>query len=79
MRGSKKLKDYFIDKKIPKEKRDQVMLLADGDEIVWILGSIISEKYKITSDTQNVIVLSCNNCGFLHNNMNRAKEEQHAQ
>jgi tRNA(Ile)-lysidine synthase len=79
MRGSKKLKDYFIDKKIPREKRDQVMLLADGDEIVWILGSIISEKYKITSDTQNVIVLSCNNCGFLHNNMNRAKEEQHAQ
>jgi tRNA(Ile)-lysidine synthase len=79
MRGSKKLKDYFIDKKIPKEKRDQVMLLADGDEIVWILGSIISEKYKITSDTQKVIVLSCNNCGFLHNNMNRAKEEQHAQ
>lgn len=79
MRGSKKLKDYFIDKKIPREKRDQVMLLADGDQIVWILGSIISEKYKITSDTQNVIVLSCDNCGFLHNNMNKAKEEQHAQ
>ena len=78
LKGSKKLKDYFIDKKIPREKRDQVMLLADGDEIVWILGSVISEKYKITSITQNVIVLSCNNCGFLHNNMNRAKEEQHA-
>lgn len=78
LKGSKKLKDYFIDKKIPREKRDQVLLLADGDEIVWILGSVISEKYKITSNTQNVIVLSCNNCGFLHNNMNRAKEEQHA-
>ena len=78
MKGSKKLKDYFIDKKIPREKRDQVLLLADGDEIVWILGSIISEKYKITSITQNVIVLSCNNCGFLHNNINRVKEEQHA-
>ena len=78
MQGSKKLKNYFIDKKIPKEKRDQVLLLADGHEIVWILGSIISEKYKITSDTQNVVVLSCNNCGFLHNNMNSTKEEKHA-
>jgi tRNA(Ile)-lysidine synthase len=75
MKGSKKLKDYFIDKKIPKEKRDQVMLLTDGNEIVWILGSLISEKYKITSNTQKVIVLSCNNCGFLHNNINRTKEE----
>ena len=75
MKGSKKLKDYFIDKKIPRENRDQVLLLADGSEIVWILGSIISEKYKITSNTQNVIVLSCNNYGFLHNNINRAKEE----
>lgn len=78
MKGSKKLKDYFIDKKIPKEKRDEVLLLADGNEVVWILGSIISEKYKITPNTHNVIVLSCNNCGFLHNNINRAKEEQHA-
>lgn len=69
MKGSKKLKDYFIDKKIPREKRDQVLLLADGNEIVWILGSIISEKYKITPKTQNVIVLSCNNYGFLHNNI----------
>ena len=78
MQGSKKLKNYFIDKKIPREKRDQVLLLADGHEIVWILGSIISEKYKITSDTQNVVVLSCNNCGFLHNNTNSSKEEKHA-
>ncbi len=75
MKGSKKLKDYFIDKKIPKEKRDQVLLIADGSEIVWILGSVISEKYKITSNTNKVIVLSCNNCGFLHNNINRTKEE----
>jgi len=75
MRGSKKLKDYFIDRKVPKEKRDNILLLADGNEIVWILGSIISEKYKITPNTQKVVVLSCNNCGFLHNNINSTEEE----
>lgn len=71
MAGSKKLKDYFIDKKIPKELRDDIMLLADGQEIVWILGSIISEKYKVTPNTQKVMLVSCNNCGFLHNNSTR--------
>jgi tRNA(Ile)-lysidine synthase len=75
MKGSKKLKEYFIDKKVPKDKRDQVMLLADGNEIVWILGSIISEKYKITSNTQKVIVISCNNCSFLQNNSNSTEED----
>ncbi|OGO76748.1 MAG: tRNA lysidine(34) synthetase TilS [Clostridiales bacterium GWB2_37_7] len=75
MKGSKKLKDYFIDKKVPKEKRDQVLLLTDGNEIIWIPGSIISEKYKVTSNTQKVIVLSCNNCGFLQNNINSTKED----
>ncbi|MDF2839912.1 MAG: tRNA lysidine(34) synthetase TilS [Clostridia bacterium] len=75
MKGSKKLKDYFIDKKIPKDQRDQVLLLADGNEIVWILGSIINEKYKITPNTQKVIGISCNNCGILQNNINSTKED----
>ncbi len=58
MKGSKKLKDYFIDKKIPKEERDDILLLMDENEVVWIVGSVISEKYKITADTQKVIVVS---------------------
>lgn len=57
MLGSKKLKDYFIDKKIPREKRDEIFLLADGNEIVWIIGGLISEKYKITTQTEKVIVI----------------------
>lgn len=58
LKGSKKLKDYLIDKKIPKEKRDDLLLLAEGNEIVWILGGVISEKYKLTADTQEVLMVS---------------------
>lgn len=57
MKGSKKLKDYFIDEKVPKEERDAVELIADGGEIVWIVGRRLSEKYKIANDTQQIIMI----------------------
>ena len=53
--GTKKLKDYLIDKKIPRDKRNSIPLLADGGHIIWILGDRISEKYKISNTTQNIL------------------------
>jgi len=35
--GTKKLQDYFTDTKTPKSQRDQVPLLADGSNILWIM------------------------------------------
>lgn len=58
LKGSKKLKEYFIDEKIPKEERDKIPLIADGKEIVWVLGRRLSEKYKITSDTKEAIIIN---------------------
>ena len=56
--GSKKLKDYFIDRKIAREERNQILLLADGSHIMWILGDRISEKYKVSSATKKILVIS---------------------
>lgn len=53
--GRKKLKDYFIDEKIPQHKRDKVLLLADGSQIVWVVGWRISEAYKICEDTRQIL------------------------
>lgn len=53
--GTKKLKDYFIDKKIPREKRCNMAMLADGNHIIWILGDRISERYKVTAMTKNIL------------------------
>lgn len=53
--GQKKLKNYFIDCKIPKEKRDDVLLLADGSHILWVVGHRISEKAKVRPETKLVL------------------------
>ena len=53
--SKKKLKEYFINEKIPKEDRDKVLLLADGNHIVWIVGYRISSYYKVNSNTKNII------------------------
>jgi tRNA(Ile)-lysidine synthase len=57
--GVKKLKDYFIDTKIPKKLRDSQLLVTDGSHVMWIpgAGNRISEKYKIDENTQNVLLM----------------------
>lgn len=58
MKGSKKLKDIFIDMKIPKEKRDEIPLIQFNDEISWIVGIKMSDKFKITKETKHILKVS---------------------
>lgn len=53
--GRKKLKDYFMDLKIPREDRDKVLLLARGNEVFWVIGYRISERCKITENTKQIL------------------------
>lgn len=53
--GRKKLKDYLIDCKIPRQERDKLTLLADGSHILWVVGYRISESYKVTSQTKQIL------------------------
>lgn len=58
--GSKKLKEYFIDKKIPRELRDNIPLIAKNNEIIWIVGHRTSDKFKVTENTKCVLKISFN-------------------
>nr|WP_272509088.1 tRNA lysidine(34) synthetase TilS [Clostridium ganghwense] len=55
MKGSKKLKDLFIDLKIPKDERDNIPLICFGEEIAWVVGYRISNKFKTDENTQNIL------------------------
>jgi tRNA(Ile)-lysidine synthase len=55
--GTKKLKEFFIDGKISRETRSCIPLIAKENEIVWVIGYKISDKFKVTENTKNVLIL----------------------
>jgi tRNA(Ile)-lysidine synthase len=55
MSGMKKLKDYFIDRKIPVRLRGQIPLLVDSRSVIWVAGQVLSERVKITDKTTKVL------------------------
>ena len=54
-KGTQKLKEYFIDHKIPKFERPSIPLLISGEMIAWIVGYRIDERVKITGKTQKLL------------------------
>ena len=56
-RGPKKLKDFFIDSKVPRAERAFVPLVVSGTDIVWVVGYRIAEPFKVCPDTQHVLSL----------------------
>jgi tRNA(Ile)-lysidine synthase len=56
-RGSQKLKEFFIDHKIPKFERPKVPLLVSGERIVWIVGYRIDDRVKVTGKTKKVLTV----------------------
>ena len=55
--GSKKLKDYFIDKKIPRKERDRILLIADENEILWIPGLAAGSRLNKKGNYDKYLVL----------------------
>ena len=57
--GHKKLKDIFIDKKIPMEERDAVPVVVMNGRPVWVVGVCMDNTVKVTSATKKVLKLRC--------------------
>jgi len=55
LRGTKKLSDFFIDRKIARHLRDYVPLLVEGDDILWVVGFRRADKARITEDTRRIL------------------------
>ena len=55
MKGTRKLKDFFIDHKVPKFERPKIPLLISGEVIAWIVGHRIDERVKVTEKTKKIL------------------------
>ena len=56
MKGEKKLQDFFVDEKVPRERRGSVLLLCATDgRIAWVIGYRIAEPFKVTGATRRVL------------------------
>jgi tRNA(Ile)-lysidine synthase len=55
MKGKKLLSDFFIDEKINEFDKKQIPLLCDNDQIVWISGYRLDERYKVTDATEKIL------------------------
>ena len=58
MKGSKKLKDIFIDLKIPRENRNSIPILCFDDKVSWIVGYKTSQLFKVTKDTKKILKIT---------------------
>jgi tRNA(Ile)-lysidine synthase len=57
MAGSKKLSDFFVDRKVDRPLREEIPLVLSADEIVWVVGMEIADSVKVTETTEQVVKL----------------------
>ncbi len=58
------LQDFFVDRKVPRERRDRIPIVVDAsDRIIWVAGYAIDAEFRVTDPAQSVIVLRLKGVG----------------
>jgi tRNA(Ile)-lysidine synthase len=59
--GRKRIQDFMVDLKVPKDLRDGIYIVAIGNEILWIPKGLTNarytQNYKVTGETKKVLTL----------------------
>jgi tRNA(Ile)-lysidine synthase len=53
----KKLQDFFVDNKVPKDKRDVVPIVVSGKDIIWVAGYRMDERFRAKKDTKRFLII----------------------
>jgi len=56
MQNFKKLSDFFVDEKYSILDKQKQWILCSGDDIVWLVGKRIDDRYKIDTNTKKVYI-----------------------
>lgn len=54
----KKIQDFFVDEKIPREERDAVPLICSRNDIIWVLGHRADQRFLPDEKTKEYLILT---------------------
>src|SRR5665811_490356 len=57
LKGRKKISDFLINQKISLADKEKTWLLVSGEDIVWVIGKRIDNRFRITPKTKKAFVL----------------------
>ncbi len=57
MKGHKKVSDFLIDSKIPVYQKNNVLVLANKDNIIWVCGLRVDDRFRMTEQTRRILKL----------------------
>jgi len=53
--GRKKLQDFFVDLKVPRDERNRIPIITSGEDIIWVAGHRGDERFKVHEGTTKVL------------------------
>ncbi len=54
---SKKIQDFLVDEKVPRRDRDRVALLCAGEDVLWVVGMRVDERYQARENSARVLTV----------------------
>jgi tRNA(Ile)-lysidine synthase len=61
MKGTKKISDYLIDEKVSVTGKQSIKVITTDNQIVWVVGKRIDDRFKITQATKRVLIITKQN------------------
>jgi tRNA(Ile)-lysidine synthase len=58
MKGHKKVKDFFVDQKVPAAERHATPIVFSEDMPVWVCGYRLDDRFKVTPKTKRVLKMT---------------------
>ncbi len=67
MSGSKKIKDFFIDEKLPRISREQIpLVISECGRIIWVAGLRMDDRFKVTDETTRILKIKLSDGGKIN-------------
>ncbi|MFN8258752.1 MAG: tRNA lysidine(34) synthetase TilS [Bacteroidales bacterium] len=58
MTQRKKLSDFFVNEKFSLPEKNQTLILLSENQIIWLIGKRIDNRFKITNETKNILLIT---------------------